>query len=299
MGKELFCADNSQTEMIKLYSDTVYRLAFSLVRNRYDADDIHQEVFVRFLHKKPEFANKEHERAWFIRVTVNCCKNYCKTAWKRSIGGCAFSEYDEAEGKIYFYVNVRSDQAERYFAHEKLTFSVRELLTGLSKEEKEIDLSQIEETPATKRVDLSGYGGNAETSAAFAEFLSEQEKNEFGSWWDVLDLTDISTCAADDFTVTGVSYSDGLLKVQICMGDNTHADRHVRLFLTDDSGEEEEQYHSFSVSWREETRDTRYTFYEYYFEVDREELDQKRLYGTFHNTGESIRGDWKITFRVK
>lgn len=71
--------------MIQKYSDTVYRMAYSLAKNRYDADDIHQEVFVRYLSRKPVFENEEHEKAWFLRVTINLCRNLWKTAWKRKI----------------------------------------------------------------------------------------------------------------------------------------------------------------------------------------------------------------------
>ncbi len=75
---------------IQKYSNAVYRMAYALVKNRYDADDIHQEVFAIWLVKKPDFANEEHERAWFMRVTINLCKNLWKSAWMRKTVG--FSE---------------------------------------------------------------------------------------------------------------------------------------------------------------------------------------------------------------
>lgn len=80
MGKSL-CTDD--LEIIEKYSDAVYRMAYSLVKNKYDADDIHQEVFAIYIVKKPEFESTEHEKAWFMRVTVNLCKNLWKSAWRR------------------------------------------------------------------------------------------------------------------------------------------------------------------------------------------------------------------------
>lgn len=68
-------------EVIRRNSETVYRLAYSLVRTRSDADDIYQEVFLRFVRKAPAFDSKEHEKAWFMRVTINCCKNLWKSPW--------------------------------------------------------------------------------------------------------------------------------------------------------------------------------------------------------------------------
>lgn len=61
--------------IVDKYSDMVYRLAFSRTRNKENADDVFQEVFLRYIRKQPKFENEEHEKAWFIRVTINCSKN--------------------------------------------------------------------------------------------------------------------------------------------------------------------------------------------------------------------------------
>lgn len=68
-------------EVIRRNSETVYRLAYSLVRTRADADDIYQEVFLRYVRKAPAFDSGEHEKAWFMRVTINCCRNLWKSPW--------------------------------------------------------------------------------------------------------------------------------------------------------------------------------------------------------------------------
>lgn len=68
-----------EIDTIKRNSNTVYRLAFSQTRNKNDADDVYQEVFLRYLKHKPVFENPEHEKAWFIRVTLNCSKTHIKS----------------------------------------------------------------------------------------------------------------------------------------------------------------------------------------------------------------------------
>ncbi|MFG6394465.1 MAG: sigma-70 family RNA polymerase sigma factor [Lachnospiraceae bacterium] len=68
-------------EFFKRYSDMVYRIAVSYSNDVQMAEDIVQEVFLRFLKKKPGFKNNEHEKAWFIRVTINCCKSFLSSAW--------------------------------------------------------------------------------------------------------------------------------------------------------------------------------------------------------------------------
>ncbi len=66
-------------------SNTVYRLAYAQMKNTSDADDVYQEVFYRYIRKKPFFENQEYEKAWFIRVTVNCCKTSLKSFWKTKV----------------------------------------------------------------------------------------------------------------------------------------------------------------------------------------------------------------------
>lgn len=69
--------------LVERYSDTVYRLALIRTKSTHDAEDILQEVFLRYLKRKPVFESSEHEKAWFIRVTVNCANSFLSSAWNR------------------------------------------------------------------------------------------------------------------------------------------------------------------------------------------------------------------------
>ena len=74
-------------DVITLYSDMVYRLAYAKVQNRHDADDIYQDVFLRYVRRAPHFESYEHGKAWFLRTTINCCKNLWASAWHRKTTG--------------------------------------------------------------------------------------------------------------------------------------------------------------------------------------------------------------------
>lgn len=71
----------SATEAFNKYSDMVYRLAFARVKNQYDADDILQEVFLRFIKSKDKVNNEEHAKALLIRITINCSKSMLTSSW--------------------------------------------------------------------------------------------------------------------------------------------------------------------------------------------------------------------------
>lgn len=79
---ELRLADGPE-QVIQFYSDMVYRLAFARTGTGHDADDVYEEVFLRYLKKKPKFQSEEHRRAWLIRVTINCSNSFLTSVWQR------------------------------------------------------------------------------------------------------------------------------------------------------------------------------------------------------------------------
>ena len=70
-------------QVIKTYSDMVYRLAFARTGTKEDADEVYQEVFLRLLKKRPVFESEEHCKAWLLRVTVNCSNTLLTSLWKK------------------------------------------------------------------------------------------------------------------------------------------------------------------------------------------------------------------------
>lgn len=72
-------------ETIEEYSDMVYRIALTRSGIVENAEDIFQEVFIKYSQKKPKFESKEHKKAWLIRVTLNTSKNFVNQAWNRKV----------------------------------------------------------------------------------------------------------------------------------------------------------------------------------------------------------------------
>ncbi|MDE7428218.1 MAG: RNA polymerase sigma factor [Lachnospiraceae bacterium] len=59
--------------ILQTHGDALYRSAYLLLGNPHDVQDVLQEVLLRFLEKAPSFNSTEHEQAWLLRVTTNCC----------------------------------------------------------------------------------------------------------------------------------------------------------------------------------------------------------------------------------
>ena len=79
----LFCSASELEEVMGRYQTMVFRLAYSYTRSRSDAQDVCQEVFLRYFCSRPPFPSEEHRRAWLLRVTVNRCKTHLTSWWVR------------------------------------------------------------------------------------------------------------------------------------------------------------------------------------------------------------------------
>lgn len=62
-------------EAVIKYSDTLYKVCIVILCNEQDAQDAIQDTFCRYLEKKPQFRDEEHEKAWLIRVATNICRD--------------------------------------------------------------------------------------------------------------------------------------------------------------------------------------------------------------------------------
>ena len=62
------------------YADMVRRICLVHLKNRHDTEDVFQNVYMKYLLYEGSFESREHEKAWFARVTINAC-----TDWLRSL----------------------------------------------------------------------------------------------------------------------------------------------------------------------------------------------------------------------
>lgn len=60
------------------YADILYRVAMAQLACDANAQDAVQDVFLKYLTAAPVFHDSEHERAWFLRVTVNRCHDIAR-----------------------------------------------------------------------------------------------------------------------------------------------------------------------------------------------------------------------------
>jgi RNA polymerase sigma-70 factor (ECF subfamily) len=93
--------ENDIRKVISTYGDTVYKIAFSYCKSRADAEDIYQEVFMKYFQHVGQFESNTHEKAWLIRVTINCSKSFLRSSWHKRI----IPLEDNQEGFVFMEEN--------------------------------------------------------------------------------------------------------------------------------------------------------------------------------------------------
>ena len=71
------------TCLARKYMDTVFRVAMNYLKNKTDADDVTQNVLLKFYKSGVDFESEEHVKHWLIRVTLNECKNFLRFPWQK------------------------------------------------------------------------------------------------------------------------------------------------------------------------------------------------------------------------
>ena len=66
---------NRLEELVNKHENTLYRAALAILGDAQEAEDAVQDAFLRYLEKRPDLRDGEHEKAWLLKVTANRCKS--------------------------------------------------------------------------------------------------------------------------------------------------------------------------------------------------------------------------------
>lgn len=80
-----FSKKQQAEKVIRQYADMIFRIAFQNVKNKADAEDILQDVSLLLLTKDAPLFDSDHIKPWLIRVTLNICINFHKSAHRTKV----------------------------------------------------------------------------------------------------------------------------------------------------------------------------------------------------------------------
>ena len=70
---------------VEKYADMVQRICFVHLKNQADTEDVFQNVFLKYMLHDEAFFDDEHEKVWLLRVSINACKDYLKSFFRRNV----------------------------------------------------------------------------------------------------------------------------------------------------------------------------------------------------------------------
>ena len=86
-------------EIYKLYSQELLNISYGYTKNKDDSFDIIQNVFYKLLKSEKDFKEKNNEKYWLIRVTINESKDFLRKKKKIAIVDSTTIDLLETETK--------------------------------------------------------------------------------------------------------------------------------------------------------------------------------------------------------
>ncbi len=104
-------------DIYREFSSAVYTVALGITRNRQDAEEATQDVFIKVFRGLKGFMFGSSFGTWLYRITVNTAINICR---RRSRRGMETAGYDEARGVLPAGPNAADEEALRRDASERV-----------------------------------------------------------------------------------------------------------------------------------------------------------------------------------
>ena len=112
-----FVDEKEWDALVQRNAPHMMRAAYALLHSKDDAQDAVQEAFLKLLRYQPTFRDREHEKAWLLRVTINHAKNDLKVLRRYSAEPVPeVGTLDEAHSPVLEAVQMLPD-ANRIVIH--------------------------------------------------------------------------------------------------------------------------------------------------------------------------------------
>lgn len=284
------------TEIEPIYN-AIYRISPSLaqklkpVKMTCEDQGIRMEVESAYIHDNEanivvSMQDVEENR---VDKTMDLYDSYRINRPFSSTGTCSSLNYDEETGKATFLIKI-SQWGNEKISGEKITFSVREFLSNKKEFNDEISLNLQELDIITNTQNRTCYYHPPYEDAEVQEWQEPCliPKHEYEDFTDGIDMT-------------GYGYINGKFHIQIAIRNRLENDNHGTFYLVDKEGNE--RYCDYSVDWRNTTKvsenKNRIDYYEYVFDIPKDEIVNYKLYGYFVTSSGTTKGNWQVTFPLE
>ncbi len=156
--------------LVETYSALLFRVAFSVLRNRAEAEDVVQDVFLRVIQNHRSLPAIRDLRVWLVRI-----------AWNRSLDrrrSTRPDQIDDAFAARLVDANLPADQA--LDEHQRMNRLLRELERLPAKERQVLLLSALDELSAAEMAAITGRTESAVRALLFRARTRLRERLETG-----------------------------------------------------------------------------------------------------------------------
>lgn len=71
------------TRVVNQYADMVHRLALARTGNHFQAEEVFQDVFLKYMRYRDRLHSEDHIKAWLIRTTITSSKDQFRSLWTK------------------------------------------------------------------------------------------------------------------------------------------------------------------------------------------------------------------------
>ena len=96
MVEQPVCESTEMERLVDVYGTGMLRMCCMYLGDVHLAQDAVQDAFIKIYRAWRPIENPSAEKAWVMRITVNVCKDYLRSAWKRKVN--LVEQYPELPG---------------------------------------------------------------------------------------------------------------------------------------------------------------------------------------------------------
>ena len=144
---------------VREHARLVYRIAYSILRNHHDAEDVTQETFVRALRYRRKLAGVRNPRTWLARIAFRAALER-----KHKAGKVSFEDLDDTAPQV----RSRARAADDALIGTEMSGHVEKLIAALpAKLRDPLTLSVLEEMSPGEVAEVLGINEAAARSRLF------------------------------------------------------------------------------------------------------------------------------------
>ena len=115
--------------LVRRYQGSVYGLAYHIVQNFADAEDLAQEAFLRVYKARERYEPRAKFSTWLYRIVVNLCLNELR--WRKGKKAMALAVATETSSNLNVDVLDEEQEPHEAMEEEELAVKLREIIGTL------------------------------------------------------------------------------------------------------------------------------------------------------------------------